>query len=175
MVEFFDRNTIDNFNAADYIKKHSDNATALPNVGIAVSGGGYRALMNGAGAIKAFDGRVEHGDYKNHLGGLLQSATYLSGLSGGGWLVGSLYINNDSSVPELQYGDKRSVWEFERSILEGPTDGGIELFDSASYYKEIYNTIQKKKDAGFEISITDIWYVQPKALIVLSFVVWCMA
>lgn len=40
-----------------YIDNHSGNATNLPNIGIAASGGGYRALMNGAGAIAAFDSR----------------------------------------------------------------------------------------------------------------------
>ncbi|KNB04289.1 lysophospholipase [Fusarium oxysporum f. sp. lycopersici 4287] len=36
------------------------NGSALPRIGIAISGGGYRAIMNGAGAIAAFDNRT-HG------------------------------------------------------------------------------------------------------------------
>ncbi|KAK2745854.1 Lysophospholipase 1 [Myotisia sp. PD_48] len=158
MEDFFGHVKIENFDAAKYIRDHAGNSSSLPNIGIAVSGGGYRALMNGAGALKAFDSRTENSTAQGQLGGLLQSATYLSGLSGGGWLLGSLYVNNDSSVAELQAGQKdSSVWRFDRSILEGPTDGGIKILDTASYYTELFRTIDDKRDAGFEISITDIW------------------
>lgn len=71
------------FSTEEYFEKHTSNSSALPNIGIATSGGGWRALMSGAGVIEAFDSRTS----KSKLGGLLQSATYLAGLSGGGWLV----------------------------------------------------------------------------------------
>lgn len=48
---------ISGFDAATYINGVKNNASTLPNIGIAVSGGGYRALMNGAGFIAAADDR----------------------------------------------------------------------------------------------------------------------
>lgn len=36
-----------NFKGDSYIFDHAQNVSALPNIAIAVSGGGYRALMNG--------------------------------------------------------------------------------------------------------------------------------
>jgi lysophospholipase len=88
----------------------------------------------------------------------LQSATYLAGLSGGGWLVGSIYINNFTTIDSLQTYDDGEVWQFQNSIFEGPDEGGIQLFDSVGYLRDVYNTVQEKEDAGFETSITDYWY-----------------
>lgn len=155
MKDLFGHLTVGDFDAASYIEKVSSNTTALPNIGIAVSGGGYRALMNGAGALKAFDSRTED---SGQLGGLLQSATYLSGLSGGGWLVGSLYVNNWTSVSEIQADNSGSLWEFGNSIFQGPEESGIGFVNSVDYYTDILDIVGKKANAGFDTSITDYWY-----------------
>jgi lysophospholipase len=102
MKGLFSHLNMSSFNAVSYIESHASNISNIPNVGIAVSGGGYRALSNGAGALKALDSRTYGTTRMGHLGGLLQSATYLSGLSGGGWLLGSIYVNNFTTVSELQ-------------------------------------------------------------------------
>lgn len=157
--DFFGHVSVGNFDAVGYLDRIGSNTSNLPNIGIAVSGGGYRALMNGAGAIKAFDSRTENSTADGQLGGLLQSSTYLSGLSGGGWLVGSMYINNFSTIESLQSTSNSGVWQFQNSIFEGPDDGGIQVLDSASYYRDIYDAVSDKADAGYETSITDYWYV----------------
>ena len=95
MQDLLGRLNIAGFDAKQYFSDHSDNTSALPNVAIAMSGGGYRACLSGAGAIQAFDSR-EGNLTTGHLGGLLQSATYLAGLSGGGWLVGSIYVYSNT-------------------------------------------------------------------------------
>lgn len=159
MKDFFNHVTIKDFDAVQYLDNHSSNTSNLPNIGIAVSGGGYRALMNGAGAIKAFDSRTENSTATGQLGGLLQSATYLAGLSGGGWLVGSIYINNFTTISALQTHEDGAVWQFQNSIFEGPDGDSIQILDSATYYKHVYDAVQDKKDAGYETSITDYWYV----------------
>jgi lysophospholipase len=157
MRNLLNRLDIGNFNAGEYIDNHSDNASALPNIGIAVSGGGWRALMNGAGALKAFDSRTRNNTGDGKLGGLLQSATYLSGLSGGGWLVGSLFMNNFTTVGALQADTSGSVWEFGNSVLEGPDTGGLQIFDTAEYYANLASDVNGKDDAGFDVSLTDVW------------------
>lgn len=91
MRDFLGRLDFGNFEAASYISDHAQNVSALPNVAIAVSGGGYRALMNGGkarraslyalvlesgliivsgGAIQAFDSREENSTAAGHLGGV---------------------------------------------------------------------------------------------------------
>ena len=82
MRDLLGRLNISGFDAASYITKFADNSSALPNIAIAASGGGYRACLNGGGAIQAFDSREINSTAAGHLGGLLQSATYLAGLSG---------------------------------------------------------------------------------------------
>ena len=97
MQDFLGRLDFGNFKAATYITDNAKNASALPNIAIAVSGGGYRALMNGGegrtllnctailhgaladsrvlgGAIQAFDSREENSTGAGHLGGVSRSS-----------------------------------------------------------------------------------------------------
>ena len=114
--------------------------------------------MNGAGFLAAADNRTNNATNTGQIGGLLQSATYVAGLSGGGWLVGSIFTNNFSSVQTLRDGSSQSsVWQFGNSILEGPNSGGIQLFSSADYYATIEGEVSDKQDAGFNASLTDYW------------------
>lgn len=67
----------------------------LPVVGMALSGGGYRAMISGAGM--AFQSNETAGN----VGDLLGLSSYVSGLSGGSWAVSSFYANNDIPPTEL--------------------------------------------------------------------------
>ena len=157
MRNFLNRANIADFDAGSYIDKVSQNASILPNIGIAFSGGGWRALQSGAGILKAFDGRTANATEPGRLGGLLQSSTYIAGLSGGSWLLGSIYINNFTTVGALQADDTGSVWEFGNGVLKGPDEGGLQILNSAEYYENIFSTVSGKDDAGFNISLTDYW------------------
>ncbi|KAL1836282.1 hypothetical protein VTJ49DRAFT_5343 [Mycothermus thermophilus] len=156
MIEFLKRANIDGFDAEEYINRVAPDLTDLPNIAIAVSGGGYRALMNGAGFIKAADSRTPGSTDNGGIGGLLQAATYLSGLSGGGWLVSSIYANNFTTIGALQAGNEdSSIWRFDNSILVGPDLPG--WFDTGRYWRQVANQVDSKKDAGFQTSLTDYW------------------
>lgn len=139
-----------------YLDRNQDN---VPVIGIAISGGGYRAMLNGAGVIQAFDDRTDGSTGTGQLGGLLQSSTYLAGLSGGSWLVGSLYTNNFTSVSDiLDFSeDGSSLWQFGNSIFEGPDSASIQLLDTAGYYASIVGAVRAKRHAGFETTLTDYW------------------
>ncbi|KAI9754385.1 MAG: Lysophospholipase 1 [Chaenotheca gracillima] len=157
MSQFLSRMNISGFDAAGYIDKNRNNASALPNVALAFSGGGYRALLNGAGALSAFDSRSPNSTNAGQLGGLLQASTYVAGLSGGSWLVGSIFINNFSSVSALQTDNTGSVWEFGNSIFEGPKKSGISIFNTASYFGDIRDVVEGKSKAGYNTTVTDYW------------------
>ncbi|CAG8227442.1 unnamed protein product [Penicillium salamii] len=139
MKDFFGHVKISDFDAVKYLDSHSDKPLSLPNVGIAVSGGGYRALMNGAGALKAFDSRTDNSTAAGQLGGLLRSATYLTGLSG--------RMTNTLGTP----------WQFSNSILKGPDDGSSLLESAMKYYGQLSDAVGEKGNAGFPITFTDIW------------------
>lgn len=158
MKELLARLAIPDFDSDAYIEQVRGNASELPNIGIAVSGGGYRALMNGGGFVAAADSRTVNSTNAGGIGGLLQSATYLAGLSGGGWLVGSMFTNNFSSVQALRDGTPSSnIWKFDNSIIEGPQEPGISILNTASYFADIAGQVNQKRDAGYNISITDYW------------------
>jgi lysophospholipase len=159
MVDFLTRANITGFDAATYIRSAAaSNLSALPNIAIAVSGGGYRALMNGAGFLKAADSRVDGTTGPHGIGGLLQATTYLTGLSGGGWLVGSLFANNFTTVDVLQRGSAgSSVWKFDSSIFKGPAEGGLSIVNTATYWVDVAGQVSSKRELGFDTSITDYW------------------
>ncbi|KAM0351166.1 hypothetical protein ACHAPU_002951 [Fusarium lateritium] len=151
LKDFLSRANISGFDAEKYIEKVKNNATALPNIAIAASGGGYRALMNGAGFISAADSR---NNKSGPISGLLQSSTYLAGLSGGGWLVGSLYANNFTSVPDLQ--KSSHVWRFDRSIFKGPEKSGFGILNTAEYWGDLKDAVDEK-EKGWNTTLTDYW------------------
>lgn len=98
----------------------STNVSVLPRLGIAASGGGYRATIVGAGELNALDGRnatsAEVG-----TGGLLQAADYLAGLSGGSWLVTSMSQAGFTTIRELAFGvGEWGGWNALFDILEVP-------------------------------------------------------
>jgi lysophospholipase len=84
---------------------------AYPTIGLTSSGGGYRALLCGAGVHQAFDAR----DSNVSTSGLYQALTYEAGLSGGSWLLSSIAANNWPTISSLVDG----LWAeaFEDSLL----------------------------------------------------------
>ncbi|KAJ5738058.1 hypothetical protein N7493_001213 [Penicillium malachiteum] len=155
MIQFFARLDLGSLNASSYIEKNAANASALPVIGIAASGGGYRALMNGGGALQAFDSRTVNSSLPGHLGGILQSATYLTGLSGGSWLVGSMYLNNFTDITSLR--DSGNVWMFQNSIFVGPTESDDFDVRTFEYFSQIQDAVTGKYIVGYNTSITDYW------------------
>ena len=161
MRELLNRLNITEFDVGQYIDTHRDNTTALPNIALAISGGGYRALLNGAGALAAFDSRTPNSTNPGQLGGLLQASTYISALSGGGWLTGSIFANNFTSVQSiLDLGDEAGIWQFQNSLFEGPPTDGIQILSTAEYFTNLVSTVNDKKHSSagdFNASITDYY------------------
>ncbi|KAI8963677.1 lysophospholipase catalytic domain-containing protein [Daldinia sp. FL1419] len=158
MLEFLKRANLKDFDAANYVSSNKQNLSIVPNIGIAVSGGGYRALMNGAGFIAAADSRTPGSTDAGGIGGLLQSSTYLAGLSGGGWLVGSIFANNFSTVVQLRDGyEGSSLWQFSDSIFKGPKSRGISIVNTVEYWDDVKDQVDDKRNAGYDASITDYW------------------
>lgn len=131
-------------------------------LGIAVSGGGYRAAVVGGGILNALDVRNGTSALAG-TGGLLQGATYLSGLSGGAWLVSSLtqagfpliqnhifgrYSSNSSGEND-DYGGFLAQYDF-------IDPSGNSIID-AEYLFEVVEETLGKSSAGLEVTFTDVW------------------
>lgn len=147
LTDFLNRAAMVDFDVASFMHGYS------PSIGLAFSGGGYRAMLNGAGVLKAFDSRTDGTTRPNHMGGLLQSATYIAGLSGGSWMLGSVMVNNFTTVQALQ--DSKELWDLRDSILA--PEGTLKVFDTADYYKELHDEVTSKENAGWDVSVTDYW------------------
>ncbi|KAK4053035.1 hypothetical protein OIV83_001770 [Microbotryomycetes sp. JL201] len=129
----------------------------LPTVGIALSGGGNRAALFGAGALAAFDGRNATSASRG-LGGLLQSSTYLTGLSGGSWLLTSYVLNDQPQIYPMVLGDgtnSSSVgWNLNYDFFSPSRDANI----SRAYQAGLFADLQVKLAAGpFNVTVGDIW------------------
>lgn len=157
LKSFLNRGT-SNFTDNSILNKiFNGNDTNVPRIGIAASGGGYRAMLVTAGMIAAMDNRT-NGANEYGLGGLLQSATYLSGLSGGNWMTSTLAWNNWTSVQEildnLNGANYSSVWNIENSIL---APGGKNANMTNEIFAAIKEQVNAKLDAGFNATLVDVW------------------
>lgn len=119
--------------------------------GIAVSGGGFRSTFVGAGMIDALDSRSSR---KSSLTGLLDAATHFSALSGGGWLLSSLYHNGFQNPRKLY--NEGKIWNIKNGLLL-PYNGDNLFTSDIEYYASIAAQIVDKFLAGYPVTVTDIY------------------
>lgn len=119
--------------------------SSYPTVALATSGGGFRSLLTGAGVHQALDSA----DSTSTVAGLYQSMTYELGLSGGGWLLGSLSGNNWPTITSLRTG----LWEntFQNGLVT--PEGAL----APAALAAITADILAKSAAGFSPTVTDIY------------------
>lgn len=135
-------------------------SSQIPNFGIATSGGGYRAAIFGAGVLNALDGRNASSNSAG-IGGLLQTATYLAGLSGGSWFLTSLAQANFPTIQELIFGYPNPTvannswggWNAEYSIFAPSSDS----ITDTEYLTDLVKELQGKYDAGYAVTFADFW------------------
>lgn len=147
------------------------NSSRPANIAVAVSGGGYRAMLVGAGELAALDGRLET---DSPLAGVLDLASYLGGLSGGAWLVGLLSLQNWPLVQDIVLRNSPDIWNLTLSHSLVDTSRILSLgwdvltlnykslMTHVRFWNEpagqgIQNDIVTKQEAGFHTSITDVW------------------
>lgn len=148
LASFLSRANLSNFDPISFLATPHNPIS----IGIAFSGGGYRAMLAAAGQFAALDNRTKNSTLPGHLGGLLQASTYISALSGGSWLLGSIVTNNFSTIDSLL--NSNSLWNLQNSIF---SPHGTNILANFNYYKDLLAAITAKKNAGFETSITDLW------------------
>ncbi|KAF8555546.1 hypothetical protein OG21DRAFT_854412 [Imleria badia] len=138
----------------------SGSSLETPNFGIATSGGGYRAAIFGAGVLNALDGRNASSNSAG-LGGLLQAATYLVGLSGGSWLLTSLVHANLPTMRELIFGYPNPIiadnswggWNANYSVVAPSSDP----ITDTEYVTDLVEELEGKYDDGYVVTFVDLW------------------
>lgn len=109
--ELLDKNSIPKFDHSDFLKKKTKPIV----IALAISGGGYRSMLIGAGVLEAYDSRTPLNN--SNLGGLLQSLSYIGGISGGSWLVMSNFVNDFK--PMYQTKSDHMSWSIHKQLLKG--------------------------------------------------------
>ncbi|KAF8191584.1 lysophospholipase [Mycena galopus ATCC 62051] len=129
---------------------------ASPSYGLALSGGAFRAGLFEAGALNTFDGRNKTSNGAG-FGGILQGATYMAGLSGGGWFVTAFAQANMPTIPDLIFGPTNAT--------DGAYGGFNIAFDVLTPFTN--NTLNQafigglileengKAAAGYPVTLTD--------------------
>ncbi|EIW85716.1 lysophospholipase [Coniophora puteana RWD-64-598 SS2] len=149
-----------------YVSALLANSSDGPTLGIATSGGGYRAAIVGAGFLNALDGRNGTSAAAG-TGGLLQGASYLSGLSGGAWFVSSLAQANFPTIQDLVFpsteyaapggaGDAHVYWGGWHANYSLAAPSGDLLVDLA-YVDACVSEILDKQLAGYPVTFADVW------------------
>ncbi|KAN0092656.1 Acyl transferase/acyl hydrolase/lysophospholipase [Tylopilus felleus] len=122
-----------------------------PSLGIACSGRGWRATMFGAGLLNVLDGRNQS-SVTLGTGDLLQAASYITGLSGGSNLVGSLVQADFPTMEVLAFGTNSS----------DPTEAwGAWLTQTTQQTPYLNNTMNNKYlrgnyNAGYPVPFNDV-------------------
>ncbi|KAK8850671.1 hypothetical protein IAR55_004591 [Kwoniella newhampshirensis] len=121
------------------------NPPRTPTIGVALAGGGYRAMLTGLGGIMSMmNGSSEAA--ASGLGGWLDGVTYWAGLSGGSWATGSFMANGGPLPIDLI----TSLWNLDSNLIF-PDD------DKVSFYTELITETHAKGDEGFPTQLTDLW------------------
>ncbi|CAH7687776.1 lysophospholipase [Phakopsora pachyrhizi] len=152
----------------------SGSSENLPRVSAAISGGGLRAVLFGAGVLNALDGR-NASSAKTGTGGLLQALDYISGLSGGSGLVLAMAQANFPTIYEAAFGSKRrQVLNKKTDLKHGVTNGWLTHLSYAlagvpgqtgqglssaekALQMAVSSQVLEKAHRGFDITISDTY------------------
>jgi lysophospholipase len=75
------------------------------------------------------------------MSGFLQTNTYISGLSGGSWLIGAIAVHDFATIDTM----RNDYWHLQDNLV-APAG----LRDKISFYHDIYIQVSQKVDAGFD-------------------------
>ncbi|WWC72722.1 phospholipase B [Kwoniella pini CBS 10737] len=121
------------------------NPPRTPSIGVALAGGGYRAMLTGLGGVMGMMNQSSEGSASG-LGGWLDGVTYWAGLSGGSWATGTFMANGGALPSDLL----TNLWNLDSNLIF-PDD------DKLSFYTSLVTETNAKKDAGFPTQLTDLW------------------
>lgn len=171
LVSFLDKANLTDFDAKKFIMNSTNSSQPL-NIGLAFSGGGYRSMLSGAGQLAALDNRTEDG-HAYSLGGVLQSSTYISGLSGGAWMLGSLVMEDWPTVENVifenpddlwnltsdrQLVNTSQIWKIGFPLLAANLNGALTHMNHwMNGGNGIVNDLESKNNARFPTTLTDAW------------------
>ncbi|RCK57910.1 Lysophospholipase 2 [Candida viswanathii] len=109
-----------------------------------------RSWRPGAGELSALDSRSPN---PSVLSGILQSSSYIAGLSGGAWMVGSIASNDLITVDQVLA--QGSLWDLLNSLFA--YNGLLLVLSNTLMWTGIDLLVKLKFLSGSTVSITDIY------------------
>lgn len=142
---YLKRLELEDFDVSAYIAAiKANNHAHVPTMGYSISGGGWASAFTGVGGMRALDSRLDAAkDQKT--GGLLQSLTYMAGLSGGSWPIMSIALHDFPTVDELV-----ASWHVDINRENATTDT-----EYAASFTTLFEDLGAKAKAGFNVSFAD--------------------
>ncbi|OAV98211.1 hypothetical protein PTTG_25705 [Puccinia triticina 1-1 BBBD Race 1] len=146
--EYLGRVGLKDFDVKSFLSKAQSSGgragETLPNLAFSLSGGGARALCVAASILEAFDIRNDKAK-EDKVGGILQLANYVAGVSGSSWLLGSWATSNFPRVSTLNWrlDEENDLWDW----------------NVAKHFLKVYKIVKKKTQAGFPTSVVDAWAI----------------
>lgn len=95
------------------------------------------------------------------MSGFLQANTYISGLSGGSWLIGAIAVHDFATIDTM----RNDYWHLQDNLVDPPG-----FFNKISFYDDIYDQVQQKADAGFDTYLLPFIQLICRTLSELSFI-----
>ncbi|KAF2169207.1 hypothetical protein M409DRAFT_36163 [Zasmidium cellare ATCC 36951] len=145
LTSYLERLNLSDFDLETYLARLQQNEANVPALGMAISGGAWSSALTGTGALRAIDDRFSPA-VEQRIGGLLQSLTYLAGLSGGSWPVMGLATYNFPTIDAMVH-----AWHVDISRTTATTDT-----EHAATIQTMIEQIAPKHDAGYSLSYMDL-------------------
>ncbi|EJT97346.1 FabD/lysophospholipase-like protein [Dacryopinax primogenitus] len=144
LSSYLSRLDLHDFPLERYLSSLSHNSAYIPTLSLAISGGAAPATWTGMGVMQALDDRFPP-SVAQKTGGLLQSLTYIAGLSGGSFPVISYAVSDFPTTADI-------VIQYDPMVNPlSPTGASGE----ALYDEEVFLEIGEKLQAGFPVSLAD--------------------
>lgn len=144
-VNYLARLNLADFDLATYAQLIKNDSTRLmPSLAYANSGGAWRSAFSGIGGLLALDSQTP-GANEARIGGLYQSMTYISGLSGGSWPVLSTTVSDGVPIHQLVEDWMVNISRFSANNYS----------PYAVPYTALFEQIAGKAEAGFNVSVSD--------------------
>ena len=88
----------------------------------------------------------------------MQVVSYMSGLSGGSWVTGSLFFNDWPTIRDLVFGDGKDLGGWLLDLPFASPDGLNVLTDeNQAFYGSLLWSVMAKAESGIDTSMTDTW------------------
>ncbi|RYC80060.1 Lysophospholipase 3 [Fusarium oxysporum f. sp. narcissi] len=148
------RFNIGNIDTDSYLDGIVSDGDAPPRIGIAISGGGYRAMMNGAGAIAAFDNRTTNSGTKAYTFSSIANDTNFADAQ----TPMPIIVAIERTTDQVQIATNSTIVEFNPWEM-GSYDPGLSAFAPLKYVSSSFDNGTLKRGSHCIAGVDNVGFV----------------